>query len=145
MDKRYIIQECKVENESHLLTTSTLKLPLLNMPPHMHSLPTSDLLQLMSLPWQTEYRLKSMKYVAISTHPNLPLKKQICTNFLVTPMVKNLLAVQETQIGSLGREDPLEKWIATHSNILAWRILWTEEPGTLQPMGVTKRPARLRD
>ena len=50
-----------------------------------------------------------MKYVAKSTHPNLPLKKPICTNFLVTPMVKNLLAVQETQIGSLGGEDPLEK------------------------------------
>ena len=47
-------------------------------------------------------------------------------------MVKNLPAMQETQVQSLGREDPLEKRMATHSCILAWRILWTEEPGRLQ-------------
>ena len=46
-------------------------------------------------------------------------------------MVKNLLAGQETWVPSLGREDPLEKGMATHSNILAWRIPWTEEPGGL--------------
>ena len=50
-------------------------------------------------------------------------------------MVKNLPAVQETQVQPLGREDPLEKGMATHSSILAWRILWTEEPGGLQSMG----------
>ena len=49
-------------------------------------------------------------------------------------MVKNLPAMQETQVQSLGREDPLEKRIATHSSILAWGIPWTEEPGGLQPM-----------
>ena len=49
--------------------------------------------------------------------------------------VKNLLAVQETQVWSLGQEDPLEKEMATHSSILAWRIPWTEEPGRLQCMG----------
>ena len=48
--------------------------------------------------------------------------------------VKNLLAMQETWVGSLGWEDPLEKGKATHSNILAWRIPWTEEPGRLQSM-----------
>ena len=47
-------------------------------------------------------------------------------------MVKNLPAVQETRVRSLGREDPLEKGMATHSSILAWRIPWTEEPGGLQ-------------
>ena len=47
-------------------------------------------------------------------------------------MVKYLPAVQEMQVRSLGREDPLEKRMATHSSILAWRILWTEEPGGLQ-------------
>ena len=46
-------------------------------------------------------------------------------------MVKNLPAVQETWVQSLGREDPLEKGLATHSSILAWRIPWTEEPGGL--------------
>ena len=50
-------------------------------------------------------------------------------------MVKNLPAVWETQVPSLGQEDPLEKGIATHSSILAWRIPWTEEPGGLQFTG----------
>ena len=49
--------------------------------------------------------------------------------------VKNLPAMQEDHVQSLRREDPLEKGMATHSNILAWRIPWTEEPGRLQPMG----------
>ena len=54
-------------------------------------------------------------------------------------MVKNLPAVQETQVRSLGREDPLEKEMATHASILAWRIPWTEEPGRLESMhGVSK-------
>ena len=46
-------------------------------------------------------------------------------------MVKNLPAMQETQVQSLGREDTLEKGIATHSSILSWEIPWTEEPGRL--------------
>ena len=54
---------------------------------------------------------------------------------LVAPLVKNLPAVQVTQVRSLGQEDPLEKEMAIHSSILAWRIPWTEEPDGLQPMG----------
>ena len=54
---------------------------------------------------------------------------------LVAQMVKNLPATQETQVRSLGREDPLEKGMATHSSILAWKIPRTEEPGRLQSMG----------
>ena len=54
--------------------------------------------------------------------------------FLVVQMVKNLPAVRETWVQSLGQEDPLEKGMTTHSSILAWRIPWTEEPGGLQPM-----------
>ena len=50
-------------------------------------------------------------------------------------MVKNLPAMQETSIQSLGGEDPLEEEMATHFSILAWRILWTKEPGRLQSMG----------
>ena len=50
-------------------------------------------------------------------------------------MVKNLPAMRETWVGSLGREDPLEEGPATHSNILAGRTPWTEEPGALQSMG----------
>ena len=55
--------------------------------------------------------------------------------FLVAWTVKNLPAVQETWVRSLGQEDPLEKGMATHSSILAWRIPWTEENGGLQSMG----------
>ena len=51
---------------------------------------------------------------------------------LVAQMVKNLPAVQETCVQSLGQEDPLEKKMAIHSSILAWRIPWTEEPGRLR-------------
>ena len=50
-------------------------------------------------------------------------------------MVKNLPVMREAWVQSLGHEDPLEKGIAMHSSILAWRILWTEEPGGLQSMG----------
>ena len=55
--------------------------------------------------------------------------------FLVAQTVKNLPAMQETWVQSLGWEDPLEKDRATHSRILAWRIPWTEEPSGLQSMG----------
>ena len=54
---------------------------------------------------------------------------------MVAQMVKNLSAVQETQVWSLGWEGLLEKEMATHSSILAWRIPWTEEPGRLQYRG----------
>ena len=54
---------------------------------------------------------------------------------LVAQSVKNLPAMQETRVQSLGREDPLEEGMATHSSILAGRIPWREEPGGLQSMG----------
>ena len=53
-------------------------------------------------------------------------------------MVKNLSTMQETQVLSLDQEDILEKGMATHSSVLAWKILWTEEPGRLQSMGSQK-------
>ena len=54
---------------------------------------------------------------------------------LVAQMVKNPPAIQETQVQLLGQKDLLEKGMATHSTILAWRIPWTEEPGGLQSIG----------
>ena len=57
-----------------------------------------------------------------------------CLFNLIAQSVKNLLAVQETQVRSMGREDPLEKEMATHSSILAWKIPWMEKPGALQSM-----------
>ena len=59
-------------------------------------------------------------------------------------MVKNLPAMLETQVQSVGRENPLEKGMATHSSILAWKIPWTEELGGLQSMGLQSQ-TRLRD
>ena len=53
---------------------------------------------------------------------------------LMAEVVKNLPTIQETQVRSLGQEDPLEKGMATHSSILAWKIPWTEEPGGPQSM-----------
>ena len=58
---------------------------------------------------------------------------------LVAQVVKNPPAMQETRVRSLGREDPLEKEMTTHSGILAWKISWTEEPGGLLSMG-SQRP-----
>ena len=59
--------------------------------------------------------------------------------------IKNLPAMQKTQIQSLSQEDTLEKGMGTHSSILAWRIPWTEELGTLLSMGVTKSQTQLSD
>ena len=53
-------------------------------------------------------------------------------------MVKHLPTMWETRVRSLGREDPLEKEMATHSSTLAWKIPWTEEPGRLQSMGLQR-------
>ena len=60
-------------------------------------------------------------------------------------MVKNLPAMQETRVESLGQEDALDKGMATHFSILAYRIPWTEEPGGLQSNGVAQSQTRLSD
>ena len=59
----------------------------------------------------------------------------LSSSSLVAQMVKNLPAMKETGVQSLGQEDTLEKGMATHSSILAWRIPWNGEPGRLHPMG----------
>ena len=61
-----------------------------------------------------------------------------CRASLVAQMVKNLPAIQDTWVQSLGQEAPLEKKMATHSSILDWQISWTEEPGRLQSMGLQR-------
>ena len=66
------------------------------------------------------------------------LEKNVCVYIwasLVAQTVKHLPAMWETWVRSLGREDPLEKDMAIHSSILAWKIPWMEEPGRLQSMG----------
>ena len=57
---------------------------------------------------------------------------------LVAQMVKRLPAMRETPVQSLGQEDPLEKEMATHSHVLAWKIPWMKEPGRLQSMGLKR-------
>ena len=63
---------------------------------------------------------------------------------MVAQMVKRLPTMWETQVRSLGQEDPLEKEMATHSSVLAWKIPWTEDPGRLQSMGSQKRQSQTR-
>ena len=63
------------------------------------------------------------------------LKLQFIVASLLAQTVKNLPAMREPQVQSLGQEDPLEKEMATHSSILAWRIPWTEEPDELPSKG----------
>ena len=65
-------------------------------------------------------------------------RKLGCGGFPGGSVVKNLPAMQETQVQSLGWEDPLEKGVATLSSILAWRIPWTEESGRLQSLGLQR-------
>ena len=69
------------------------------------------------------------------TWENLELPNIVKGTSPVAQMVKCLPAMRETWVQSLGREDPLEKEMATHSSTLAWKIPWTEEPGRLQSMG----------
>ena len=85
----------------------------------------------------TEPQFCFLRYLFVSEMLKLSL---ITLNWasLVAQMVKNLPVMQETQIWSLGWEDPLEKEMATHSSILAWEIPWTEEPGGLQSMGLQR-------
>ena len=68
----------------------------------------------------------------------LVLLRNLHTNSLVTQMVKHLPAMQETWVQSLGREDPLEEEMATHSRTLPWKITWTEEPCRPQSMGLQR-------
>ena len=70
---------------------------------------------------------------------------QIISVFPVAQMVKNLPAMQETWVRSLGQEDPLEKGMAIHSSILAWEVPWTEESGRLQSMELQKSKIQLSD
>ena len=76
----------------------------------------------------TEYSISSSMYSNL-----FPL--MLFRDSLVAQTVKNSPAMQETRIRSLGWEDPLEKGMATHSSVLAWRIPWTKESGGLQSMG----------
>ena len=74
-------------------------------------------------------------YSCTVTHQHLNVTSTGSKSSLVAQLVKNLPAMQETRVQFLGWENPLEKEMATHSTILAWKIPWTEEPGGLQSTG----------
>ena len=76
-----------------------------------------------------------MKHTMIVLVQILLICRSTVLGFLVAQSVKNFPVMQETQVQFLGWEDPLEKEMATHSIVLAWRIPWTEEPGRLQSLG----------
>ena len=82
----------------------------------------------------TLFYIPSINYIIFTT----------ALSFLAAQTVKRLLAMQETQVRSLGREDPLEKEMAPHSSTLAWKIPWIEEPGRLQSLG-SQSQTRLSD
>ena len=81
--------------------------------------------------------LSEKAYLSLSSAPapSLFLLTVPLWGFPGSSVVKNPLAIQETQVQSLGREDPLQKEITTYSSILAWEIPWTEEPGGHSPQG----------
>ena len=84
--------------------------------------------------------LKTWVHLKVPRHPRVTTAEKQCPHIinrasLVAQMVKCLPAMWETQVQSLGREDPLEKEMTTHSSTVAWKILWTEEPGGLQSIG----------
>ena len=83
--------------------------------------------RLLAIPWTAAHRAApSMGFSRQVYWSGVPLPSPMAS--LVTQKIKNLPAVQETHIQSLGQEDPLEKGMANHSSMLAWKIPWTENP-----------------
>ena len=108
---------------------------------------SSCLLQLNNQPLNIKWmllldfnQLEEVRYSLISIGNFWELIKPYCIyrTSLVAQTVKNLPAVQETRVQSLGWEDPLEKEMATHSSVLAWKIPWTGKPSGLQPLGLQR-------
>ena len=90
-------------------------------------------------PWQGLWPPENIPKYSVPPLPLGPLVLHLSSlPSLMAQTVKNLPAMQENWVLSLGREDPLEKGMATHSSILAWRSPWTEEPGGLQSLGLKR-------
>ena len=86
--------------------------------------------------WHSAFFMIQLSHLYMTTGKTIALSVWGASQ--VSQMVKNLPAMRETRVQSLGGEDPLEKEMATHSSIFAWRILWTEEPDRLQSMGLQR-------
>ena len=87
--------------------------------------------------------MKGRHFIHTRTHTHTHTQTHTHKTSLVVQMVKNLPAMQETQVQSVGGEDLLEKEMATHSSILAWEFPWTKEPGGLQSMGLQRTTEQL--
>ena len=90
---------------------------------------------MISLNWLSSFHYLILWSFTLDKHQDYFHKVSILTGFPGGSEIKNLPAMQEIHVRSQGREDPLEKGMATHSSITAWRIPWTEEAGGLQPIG----------
>ena len=88
--------------------------------------------------WVKEAGLKKFHTVWLCLYGTFKDQTIVMDGLLSGSVVKNLPAMQETQVQSLGQEDLLEEGTATHSSVLAWRIPWTEEPGGLQSVGLQR-------
>ena len=102
---------------------------------HFKVLTLNSKINFASISEREEIKL-TLLYLMLMIRSKLILKKKNSKASSMTQMIKNVLAMWETGLRSLGWEDPLEKGMATRSSILAWRIPWTEEPVGLQSMGL---------
>ena len=103
------------------------------------SLITHEVMELQSQTWSLWFDIPySVKSISHGGHKHTKLRALTMISFLEAQMVKNLPAMQETQVQSLGQEDHLEKEMAIHPSILAWRIPWTKEPHGVQSMGLQR-------
>ena len=105
-----------------------------------HSYLANQMLFLFPFPWSQNQKVAELGFAPRRLFPDLRFHVSTALNFIiavgmVAQMIKNLPAVQETWVQPLGQKDPLEEGMATHSNILTWRIPCTEEPGELQCIG----------
>ena len=101
-----------------------------SVPPHRQQ-PTR-----LPRPWDSQGCLENSESLLLWRQCHTKYFMGLIALWFLFPKVKNLSAMQDTQVWPLGREDSLEKGMATHSSILAWRISWTEELGRLQSMGL---------
>ena len=101
-------------------------------------LPTMRETQIQSLGQEDLLEKGMATHSSILAPPSPPPPPKKYLTSLVAQMVKHMPTMQGTWVRSLGREDFLEKEMATHSSILSWKILWTEEPGRLQSMGLER-------
>ena len=135
-----VMREAIATRSPHTTAKSSPAGPQVEEPAHTNKDPECSQKQTNKHLYKTRYRRKTLfiREGFVSGLKKCIYKIDYYTNLgasLITQLVNHLPAMQETWVRFLGQEDPLEKEMATHSSILAWRIPWTEEPDKLQSMG----------